>query len=114
MALAGHDHVVITIKAAFGRPAGDVGCECSKCCPLRGLAFLAAKGAAHAAALAGDERVRHAQHLGDDVLHLGWMLGRGNDGHRRAFLWQRHGDLAFEVEMFLPADKEALLDLVRR
>ncbi len=48
------------------------------------------------------------------VLHLGRVLGGGLDDHIPPLLRDRGGDLAFQVEMFLPADLEAALDHVRR
>ena len=45
---------------------------------------------------------------GDDVLHLARMLGRGMDQH---VVLARNGerDLAFEIEMLLPADAQRRL-----
>ena len=48
-----------------------------------------------------------AQQAGADVLDLGRMLGRALDQHRAIFLWQCDRDLALEVEMILPADRDA-------
>ena len=56
----------------------------------------------------------HGEHLGDDMLHLGRMLGRGIDGHAAMLLGHGEADLAFEIEMLLAADQEALLDAMVR
>ena len=45
------------------------------------------------------ERVR------DEVLHLARVLRRGEHQHRAVFLRQGDGDLSFEVEMVLAADR---------
>ena len=37
------------------------------------------------------------------MLHLGRVLGGGGDGDIAILTWQGDGNLAFQVEMFLPA-----------
>ena len=79
--------------------------------PLRRLALLAAEAAAHAAHLDGDGVVVQAEHVGDDVLHLARMLGRGIDEHVAVLAGDGERDLAFEIEMLLAADAELAGDL---
>ena len=114
MALAGHDHIFVAVEPALRRASGDMGGECSEASPLRRLALLAAEGAAHAAALAHHFGIGDAQHLGDNVLHFGWVLGRAVNGHTAMLLGHRHAHLAFEIEMLLAADEEGFLDPTRR
>jgi hypothetical protein len=54
------------------------------------------------------ERVR------DDMLHLARMLGRAQHQHALVFLRHGVGDLAFQVELLLPADIQLALDRMRR
>ncbi len=84
VALAGHDHIVITVQADLHRPPGDVGAEGGQTGPLRGLAFLAAEPTPHAPAFANHRRFGQPQHGRHQVLHLGWMLGRGMHMHLAA------------------------------
>ena len=114
MALAGDNHVVVTIEAKLhclpGLERGNRG-ESGKQCGLR---FLAAETAAHAPAfdahlMAGaTERVRY------DVLHLGRVLGRRDHVNLPVFLGPRNGDLPFEIKMVLPAAAGAPGDAMRR
>ena len=76
---------------------------------MRGLALLAAEGAAHAAAFAGHLRIGNAEHVGDEMLHLGGMLGGDNErSSRHALPGSAMLDLALEIEMLLAADAEGL------
>ncbi len=105
VALAGHDHVVIAVEPDLAGPAGDTRRERGNSGPLRGLALLAAEGAAHASNLDSDGSVGHAQHMRDDVLQFARMLGRGIDQHV-VFAGNGKRHLTFEIEMFLTADLE--------
>ena len=82
--------------------------------PLRRLALLAAEAAAHAPHLDGHGVVVEAEHVGDDVLHLGRVLGRGMDEHVAVLAGDGERDLPLEIEMLLPADAELAGDLARR
>ena len=55
-----------------------------------------------------------AQQAGADVLDLGRMLGRGMHDDVAVLARQGEGDLAFEIEMLLPADAELGAQRVRR
>ena len=57
VALAGHDHVVVTVQPALGRAARTWRGQRRQARPLGRLAFLAAEGTAHAAAFAGHLRI---------------------------------------------------------
>src|SRR3546814_14191153 len=81
MALAGGDHVLVTIEPQLDRMAvagsedgGDAG-------ELRRLGFLAAEAAAHAPAFDGDGMQRPVEHAGDHLLHFRGMLRRAAHHH---------------------------------
>src|SRR5690606_33575405 len=107
MALAGSDHVVITIEPHLCRTAGNARGKSGKTGPLRRLAFLAAKGAAHAAAFARNLRIRHAEHARNEMLHFGRMLGRTEDAHLVILAGAGESDLALQVAMLLAADMQS-------
>jgi hypothetical protein len=102
MPLAGDRHVVVAVVAhprrAPGKPrhhrAGGGG--------RGGLRFLAAKAAAQPPHLHRHIGGGHAQQMRHQMLHLAGVLG-GEDMHLP--ILARHGlrDLAFKVEMLLPA-----------
>ena len=79
VALAGDDHVVVAVGAALGGAAGLLGDDGADAGEQVALGLLAAEGAAHAADLDRDRVRGHVQHLGDHVLDLGRVLGRGVD-----------------------------------
>ena len=104
--LAGRHHVDLTRQPELHRPAGMVRRDRCCGCDPGGVALLAAEAAAQAA-----HHRRHAVKVAPeqpraDMLHLGRMLGRGMDRDVAVLAWQREGDLAFEIEMLLPADAE--------
>jgi hypothetical protein len=103
MALAGDAHVVIPVQAqldglaaAHGQHRGDAG-------DLRRLALLAAKAAAHAPAFGDHLMHPPAQGVGHHVLHLGGVLGGGEEAQGVVFTGDGAGDLAFQVEVLLAA-----------
>ena len=49
--------------------------------------------------------------MGYQMLHLRWMLSRGKDMHATAFTGHSHGDLSFQIEMFLSTDPDATRSL---
>ena len=114
VAPAGDQHVVVAVGAQFHRAIqpprryrGDAGEQ-------RRLRFLAAETTAHAPAFHQHRMRCHAQRMGHHMLHLAGVLGRAVHAHAVAF--KRHGiaDLAFQVELFLPALHEAALQPMRR
>ena len=113
MALAGQHHVLIAVVAHadwapchFGRQGGERR-------QRRGLGFLAAEATAHARA--GDHHFvrRDTEHMGDDVLNLGRMLGRAGHLDGAVLARLRVGSLHLEIKMLLPADGESSLHDMR-
>ncbi len=112
MALAGQRKIVVAIEANLARTSRRARAERGNRRPGAGLTFLAAESAAHAPRLDRDERVRNAENAGDNVLRLGRVLRRGVHRHFVAFAGHGERSLAFEIEMFLPADFELAGELV--
>ena len=109
VALAGQAHVVVAVEAELAGPPGDARGERRDRRPLRRLALLAAEGAAHAADLDRHRGIGKPEDVGDDVLQLARMLGRGMHGHLvLAGNGERH--LAFEIEVLLSAHPEGARD----
>ena len=81
MALAGSDHVVVTVQPHFYRLAGYSGGQCGDTGRLGCLAFLAAKCAAHATAFANHTGIGLCQGSGNQMLHFAWVLGGAMDLH---------------------------------
>ena len=104
VALAGDDHVVVAVGAQLGGAAGLLRDEGRRGGEQVRLGFLAAEGSAHAPDFDGDGVGGDVQHVGYDVLDLAGVLGRGMDEHFVVLAGDRHGDLAFEVEVVLAAD----------
>ena len=113
MALAGDDHVVITIQAQLDGTPGLEGSDGRERGEQGRLRFLAAKTAAHAPAFDLHPVARAAERMRDDVLDFGRMLRRGQHAHLAFFFRKRKRDLAFEVEMVLPAAAGAPGDAMR-
>ena len=114
VALAGGDDVDLARQAELHRLAGLGGAERRGRRDPRGVALLAAEAAAQAAHHRGHAIEVAAQHLGADMLDLGRMLGRGMHQEIAVLARQGEGDLAFEIEMLLPADAELGSEPVRR
>ena len=104
VALAGHHHVVVAVQPDLHRAAGDVRGEGGEAGPLCRLRLLAAERPAHPPAFAHHRRVGRAEHAGDEVLHLGGVLGRGVDPHLVVLAGHRERRLSLEIEMLLAAD----------
>ncbi len=109
VAFAGHGHVFHARQAHLGRPAGEVRDHRAQARRSRGLGFLAAEAAAHAAHVDDDLVHRHAEHFGHQLLHLGGVLCRGVDDHAAVFGGHDRGHLCLQVEVFLPADVQRTL-----
>ncbi len=106
VALAGHRHVVVAVESHLGGAAGlrrDQGAGAGR---GGGLRLLAAERAAHAPHLDRHVGMADAEQVGDEVLAFARMLGGGEDMDLSGLARDRHRDLAFEVEMLLPADFE--------
>ena len=69
------------------------------------LRFLTAEATTHAAAFHQHLVGVPAQHVRDHVLHLGRMLRRAPYVHAVVFLRHRVGDLAFQIKLFLTAQR---------
>ena len=89
-------------------PSAAIAAHCAAC------VSLPPKRAAHAPHLDRHRAVRDVEHVGDEVLHLARMLGRGMDEHVAVLARNGERDLAFEIEMLLPADAQRAGDAVRR
>ena len=114
VALAGRDHVVVAVGAELHRPVPLLGGDRGDRGEEVRLGLLAAEAAAHAP---DDDRHRvrrHAEDVGDHVLHLGRVLGRGIDRDVVVLAGDREGDHALEVEVVLAADALHALQPVRR
>ena len=113
--LAGDDHIVVAVQPQLHGPLRFMGADCGYRSDDRGLAFLAAKPAAHAPHFGSDGGLRHAQHQSDMLLHFGWVLRRGPDMPLPTLLRDRHGDIRLQIEMILPANfKRAFQSVARR
>ena len=113
VALPGHRHVVVAVEADLRGTAGHVRGERGEARPLRRLRLLAAEGAAHAPALAHHRRARHPEHVRDEILDLGRMLGGRPDPHLVVLSGNRERRLPFEVEVLLAADPHPAFEPVR-
>ena len=114
VALAGDDEIIVPVEPELAGLAGHMGGKRSEGAGLGGLGFLAAKGAAHAPGLHGDEGVGHGQHHRHHALQQGGVLRRGMDQHFASFARHGEGGLAFEIEMLLPANAQHARELVGR
>ena len=112
MALAGHHHVFVAIKPALGGSAGHMSRQRRQAGPLRRLTLFAAEAPAQAAAFGGDAGTRHMQHVGDEMLNFGWVLGGTMHQHATLLLGHRETCLTLEIEMLLTANPEALFNHV--
>jgi hypothetical protein len=108
--LAGDHHVVVAVHTQLDRPLELEGRQRGALAEDAGIAFLAAKGAAHAPAdgfhvLGGQVQRRRRFTL----VALGVLAGRVQ---RELAVFTRHGvgDVAFQVELFLLAGAGAAFD----
>ncbi|MPM91868.1 hypothetical protein SDC9_139002 [bioreactor metagenome] len=113
MALAGDHEVIVAIQPQLHRTPRFLRGNGGPHGQVAGLRFLAAKATAHAPTFHAHGVVRQSQSMRDPVLHLTRMLGAGVDPPLLLLQRQHVGDLAFQIEMFLPANLEAALQAVR-
>ena len=113
VAAAGDQHVVIPVWPQFDRPLqlgrrqrGDAGKQ-------RALAFFATKTAPHAPADHLHPVGRQAQGMRHQMLHLAGVLGAAIHQQATVFLRLGVADLAFQIKLFLPTQREAALPAVR-
>ena len=113
MPLAGRDHVVVAVGPDLDGAAMLLRCDRGQCGELVALRLLAAEAAAHAADLDRDGIRGNAKRMRHHVLDFARMLCRGVDRDVMVFARHGQGDLAFEVEMVLPAEVHPALDALR-
>ena len=100
--LAGHRHVVGAAEPQPDRTPGERRAERRDGREAVGLHLLAAEPAAHPQALHGDVVVVEAEHVGDDLLRLGGVLGAALHEHLAALVDERERGVGLEVEVLLP------------
>ena len=114
MALAGKHEIIITVIDRFRRPASQMRRQRRRDRRQTALTFLAAKAATHTAGFDGHGMIAHAENVGDLVLDLAWMLGRGMDQHIAILTRKRQRCLALEIEMLLSANIDTAAEGARR
>lgn len=107
--LAGHEHVFHARQAHLGRLACQVRDHRAQAGRARRLGFFAAKATAHPAHVDHHLVHRYIEHFGNQLLHLGGVLGRAVDDHAAVFGRHHRRDLGFQVEMLLAADMQGAL-----
>ena len=110
---AGDREVVVAVWPQLDRPLQLVRGQRGDAGEQRALALLAAEAAAHAPALHLHQVRGELQRVGHQVLHLARVLGAAVQQQAAVFLRQGVADLALEVELLLPAEREAALQPVR-
>ena len=95
------------------RPAGERRAQRGDRGQAVRLELLAAEPAAHPQALHGDLVRRQAQHVRDDVLGLGRVLGAGLDEDLAVLVDQGQRGVGLQVEVLLPAELELAGEPVR-
>src|SRR5205085_3297049 len=114
MSFPGDHHVLVAIDtdadlaAGLGRGQGGERGE------HRSLGFFSAETAAHARAFDYHAVHRQVEQVRDDVLDLGWMLGRRTDEDRAVFPSLGPGCVGLEIEMVLAAERELAFQRSRR
>ena len=112
--LAGHGQVLGAVQPQPDRPAGDHRAERGDRGEAVRLHLLAAEPAAHPQALHGDLVARPAEHVGDDLLRLGRVLGAGLDEDLPALVDVGQGAVGLQVEVLLAGELEHAGEDVRR
>ena len=109
MPLTGAAHVVIAVQSQLYGPACQPGHHGRHDGPLCRLGLLTAKGTTNPANLYRHSIDRFSKTAGHQVLHLGRMLGRGQDQHVPIFVGYGNGDLAFKVKVILATGEDLTL-----
>ena len=104
--LAGHGDVLGAVEPQADRASGEHRAERRDRGQAVRLELLAAEAAAHPQALHGDLVGWQAQHVRDDVLGLGRVLGAGLDEDLAVLVDQRQRGVGLQVEVLLPAELE--------
>ena len=113
VALAGDQDVVAPVQPHLHRPPKLVRGQRRPHRQMPGLCFFAAKAAAHAPTHHAHLRQRDVQRVRHPVLHLARVLCAAVDQPVAVVLRNGVSDLAFQIKMFLPADLQRALQLVR-
>ena len=113
VALAGDQDVIAPVQPHLHRPPKFVRGQRRPYRQMPGLGFFATKAAAHATAHHAHLRQRDVQRVRHPVLHLARVLCAAVDQPVAVVLRNGVGDLAFQIEMLLPADLQHALQLVR-
>ena len=104
MTLAGQNKILVAIKPDLARPSRMMRRQSRQGRPLRGLRLLAAKATAQTPHLAAHQSLGQIQHPRHTVLHFGRVLGGADELHLAPLTRHGHGNLAFQIKMFLSAD----------
>ena len=110
MAFAGHGDIAGAVEAQSHRPARELRSERGQGRVAVGLHLLAAEAAAHAQALDGHLVGGDSEDVGDDVLGLGGVLGRGLDEDLFVLVHMGQAGLRLEVEVLLTGELEFALE----
>ena len=106
VALAGHRHVLGAGQPHPDRAAGQRRAERRDGGQSVRLHLLPAEPTAHPQALHGDLVAAPAQHVGDDLLGLGGVLGARLHEHLTGLVDERERTVGLEVEVLLPAERQ--------
>ena len=112
--LAGHGDVLGAVQPQAHRAVGQHRAQRGDRGQAVRLELLAAEAAAHPQALHGDVVGMDAQHVRDDVLGLGRVLGAGLDEHLAVLVDQGQRGVGLQVEVLLPAEFELTAEPVGR
>ena len=110
----GDEEIVVAVDAQLDRSIQCLRRDGRDAGELRRLRLLAAEATAHAPAFDLYLVRSQLQRTRYGVLHLARVLRRAMHEHRVVFLRDRIADLAFEVELLLPADCERAAQAMRR
>ena len=112
VALAGDREIVVAVGTELDRPPELFGGQRRNYGEEIPLGLLAAEPATHAPDRNRHRVGRHAESVADHVLDFARMLGRGEERDVVVLARNGQGDLAFEIEMLLPADGHAAAEPV--
>jgi hypothetical protein len=111
----GWRYVLVAVEPDLHRALGLQRSERGHRGERRGLRLFSAEAAAHPRDLDHDLVPADAEHVGDDRLHLGGVLGAAVELERPALFGHRQRHLGLEIEVILPAGADLALELqVRR
>ncbi len=111
--LAGHGQVLGPVEPEPHRTAGQLGAERGHGREAVRLHLLAAEAAAHPQALHGHLVGGHPEHVRDDLLGLGGVLGAALDEHLPVLVHLGERRVGLQVEVLLPGELELAGEHVR-